>query len=1344
MYGGNGGFRNNGPNDGQNFGEGGNGGYGGGNGGNGGSNGYGRGGGGYGGGNGGGNSITCYNCGKYGHIARDCWSRQGKPSNQDREMEDMMDHYRSLIKERQEAEERKRVEKQKRIKDDEERRRALDLVRATEEIRMELRADIKSQWRKQQESTVAEATKVAELKAVEAACAARTVETMTNGNIATIQRNTPGRGKGRKSHEEQTTDMEESSESDLEDERSRKTRKDLKLKRKNKGKKRTKNNGKKRGSPLEYQEQHVIERGECSKGKQRWGGRESPEHRGSEEPATPVGTKHMPAECSQKGMIEYCLSAHKLYSKEKATTLRKICTQEGIQYTRKPLIIEELAKRQVMLAYDGFDEEKVRQVAAGDAARSPEVVTLVAGKVTPRPRSERVLLRSAIGMANVERVITSTTILLTIRGQIPWVEKYLNKVMRCDEVGGFNSLINLDSAGVYVIVCPWARKTYVGCTVRTILQRWREHLANAYTNALGLSPVLYRWMRRIGPERFLVIPLAHIDRDEDLAFEKHLIQDLSPSLNTCGRKTREKEGNARRRGRRWRRQRSKGTRQRGAEVRSMVTFYEGTTAHISLLIWLEQAHMDNRRNRTLSFGTGTVWVDNWKQIKRRFDLSDVRVGLSRRLLRDVKKDFQHGGRVTFEKIRRTRTTTEQNKQELRRLLNTPRLACCLGRCTINKLVGMYKAAGLFSKKKTKNALRIKLDKAVRTKTGISIRKRITVKLPYDPRVVRQEVRRAAENMVEACIRDKALANAVKDRIQVVWTRNRTVAEIIHNHKKASSTEPVGCRCTDFNMAKKDGHILTRFTDMTIVPIFLRNSRNITNHEGNRYPGFISQRIWEVGKHLKPDSRPTVDRGQVFRIRAMTVTAWSDQEVKVWAMRFRGLVLAPVDRNQGDTAVMCLVLYRHGFGCALVWNASYEKVLSEETTILRNYREEFNRLGFGKIGDWKRDGKIGATFVLPKDKDLSKYKPIAPSFADPAVLVQKQVAKALHYLMVMFPERGSMYMNSVVVLSTRLEAVNFRMRKEGAIGALGRCYDIKDMFARIPHEAVMQSVGELLRWFGDRGWKQVRVSRRGKLCTLSRRGKYAKGFVTITLEQIMEVVRFDLRNAFVRCGKLIERQVFGIPMGKLTSPVLASITCAMAEFKFLLELGADRALVYGVRIMDDVSIIVGHGHLAEDVTRATRIFDEFEGIYDHHLQLVRKDERYNTWQFIGGDVYVAANPVQVHFVPKTKNTAVLRESGTLHFQPMQDFSSFSEKRTKKAVVSATLRRLWEQTTSKALAIGPIAYAIWETHLRGYPPEVSLDALAKLAKAADEATLRTLWKAFANLQRQVGRPTRRAVG
>ncbi|GBG91801.1 hypothetical protein CBR_g53690 [Chara braunii] len=980
-------------------------------------------------------------------------------------------------------------------------------------------------WRQQQESAAIQAGKIAEQKAVEAALVAKTADAMVVEKLPTTRKITPSKKKDKEliketrryrkkskkmesssedasstSEEDATSDT--SSDSDIDERRHAKsTKRALKLAQKRKGKKQARGSKKKDESPVGNQVQHA--RGECSKDNRAGVRGKSPELHWVEEPVTPVATKHMLAECSQKGMIEYCLSAHKLYAGEKASALRKICVREGIRYTKKPLIIEELAKRQVMLAYDGFDEDVVRRPAMmdedrRDAAKTPKLTTPIAGRVTPRPRSERVALRSAHGAPDL------------------------------------------------------------------------------------------KWMRRLGPERFVVVPLLHISREEDLAFEKHLIRDLSPSLNTCGMQM---QGG----GERGHRRRRKGKRQRAGTARRVntynqntVSFEDGGSTHLSLLSCLQQAWVGKLKKKVLTFRKGGAWVDDLRGIKRQFGMTEVLSGQYKKLLRHAKGELQRGGDFVFIRICRTTTTAERNKQELRRILKSPKMACGLVNHTVNKLIGMYKAA------------------------GVSIRKRITVKLPYDPRIMRREVRRVAEVLINDSIKDRALASVVKGRIRIVWTKNRTVAEITHNHKKASNIQPVVCTCARFDLTRKDGHVLTRFAEMRDVPTFMRNGWNITFHEGNSEPGYIAQRIWEAGKHLGPVGRPSVDSGRVFKGKAVAIRAWSDQEVRAWAEKLQGLILAPVDRNNGDTAVMCPMLYRHCFGATFVWNSNYEKMQVEEAEVLRAYKKEFVDEGLDKIGDWKRDGRIGSAFVLPKDKDLGKWRPIAPSFADPAVLVQKRVAKALHHMLVTFPERSSMCLNSVADLKARIGGMNFRLGKERPVGV------------------------------------------------------------------------------------------------------------------------ADRALVCGVRIMDDVSVIVGFRDHDEDEHRAIKILDEFEGIYDNHLQLVRKDDHRNMWHFIGGDIYITKAPAQVYFVPKTKNTDCLRETGKLHFQTLQDFSSFSEKSTKKAVISAGLRRLWEQSTSRALVIGPIAYATWEAHLRGYPPEVSLGALAKLARAADDRMLEALWKAFASIQ------------
>ncbi|GBG88944.1 hypothetical protein CBR_g48554 [Chara braunii] len=456
--------------------------------------------------------------------------------------------------------------------------------------------------------------------------------------------------------------------------------------------------------------------------------------------------------------------------------------------------------------------------------------------------------------------------------------------------------------------------------------------------------------------------------------------------------------------------------------------------------------------------------------------------------------------------------------------------------------------------------------------------------------------------------------------------------------------------------------------------------------------------------MKGVSIPAVDLEEVWLHRREETAAWTDSEVLEWGNRFKGLVLTPIDRNQGDTVVMCPILYRHGFGKTFAWEANYEHIggLDLERDTVKKIRDDFHTHRLDTIGKWRVDGRLGAAYVIPKHKDLTRWRPIAPAPADPVALAQKRVAKALHCLLKRLSENSTFYLNSISELSGQLNATTVRLRVAGCERAIGRCYNIKHMFSRIPHNAVKEAVRQLLRKYEDEGVKQVRVSMRGKLCVISNNKKKMDGYVSIPLKKLMTAVAFDLRHSVVKCGQTLVRQVFGIPMGKSTSPILASITCAMAEMRFLRELGCDRRLVGGWRIVDDITVVVGITEQAMIEGYEEQVFERFESIYDEHLEIVRKDECGLTWDFVGGHMFVGCKPLMLHYTPATKNTAALNDEGRLLFQTMQDYSSYSPKAVKKAVLTATLRRIWGHTTSKQLVLGAIGFAVCEADLWGYPP------------------------------------------
>ncbi|GBG69848.1 hypothetical protein CBR_g4677 [Chara braunii] len=260
-------------------------------------------------------------------------------------------------------------------------------------------------------------------------------------------------------------------------------------------------------------------------------------------------------------------------------------------------------------------------------------------------------------------------------------------------------------------------------------------------------------------------------------------------------------------------------------------------------------------------------------------------------------------------------------------------------------------------------------------------------------------------------------------------------------------------------------------------------RNVTRPAKASNTVTMAKAVLAATRHLKVKETPMVDSSEIWITEQGSSTTWKDDEVLSWKRRFDGLVLSPIDRNQGDTAVMCPILYRHGFGKTLTWNTNYETKATAEEEVLRESREDFKKSGLPAIGSWRSDGRLGTAYVIPKHKDLTRWRPIATAPVDPAAMTQRRLARALHQMLKRLPANNTFYLNSISELTERLAGTAVRFRAAGCDQAIERCYDIKDMFSRILHEAVIQAVHQLLRIYDNKGSKQVRVSRRGRNCVI---------------------------------------------------------------------------------------------------------------------------------------------------------------------------------------------------------------------------------------------------------------------
>ncbi|GBG75897.1 hypothetical protein CBR_g21139 [Chara braunii] len=318
----------------------------------------------------GGNGNVCYNCGKPGHIARDCWSRRGRGDTNthgDPELEEIKEHFRLMRKERLESEDKRRLEEERKAKE-EELRRNLDFGPKAEEFKLQLRVELLEERRRNNQ------------EAEKASCPLKTSAKKKRGTTQKTRKSCrKGRAKKKRTdRSSDETDNEDPTEEDSSDSVTTTDSEDSQVMRTPRGKKKKaysrsrykRKMADKAKKTTENTPLRTLERGECSRlgrtdpgdtGRQHAtdsDGFQMAEEEGRGEPKTPLtgGYKGVATGCSQKGLIDYCISAHKIYSAKKADVLRRICDQKGIKYTTKPEVVEILARHQVQLAYDGFEE----------------------------------------------------------------------------------------------------------------------------------------------------------------------------------------------------------------------------------------------------------------------------------------------------------------------------------------------------------------------------------------------------------------------------------------------------------------------------------------------------------------------------------------------------------------------------------------------------------------------------------------------------------------------------------------------------------------------------------------------------------------------------------------------------------------------------------------------------------------------------------------------------------------------------------------------------------------------------------------------------------------------------
>ena len=174
------------------------------------------------------------------------------------------------------------------------------------------------------------------------------------------------------------------------------------------------------------------------------------------------------------------------------------------------------------------------------------------------------------------------------------------------------------------------------------------------------------------------------------------------------------------------------------------------------------------------------------------------------------------------------------------------------------------------------------------------------------------------------------------------------------------------------------------------------------------------------------------------------------------------------------------------------------------------------------------------------------------------------------------------------------------------------FDFSNLYTNFNHEDLVDKFRILLDLLftnaerknrGDSIRTEKHAKGKAKWCTLNEENlaKY-RGQKFWTKYEILEAITFLIKNAYIKFGKLIFRQICGIPMGMIPAPGLAKLGLGIDEFSYCSRMVREKKtdilkkLINMVRYIDDIG-----------VANFSDFMDIVKDIYPASLTLTKSNE-----------------------------------------------------------------------------------------------------------------------------------------
>ena len=469
--------------------------------------------------------------------------------------------------------------------------------------------------------------------------------------------------------------------------------------------------------------------------------------------------------------------------------------------------------------------------------------------------------------------------------------------------------------------------------------------------------------------------------------------------------------------------------------------------------------------------------------------------------------------------------------------------------------------------------------------------RVVLRVPPNARVSKLEIRRSVKTMLSNSLLQSIMVSAMMWNFSVVYAAQQTVGQLLDSTKQwEPGSEVHKCYCHKYpaSWPRRHGHIF--IPSWLYTGPFKDTIRSLACCVVNSSysPSALRSAIASFWNRYFPSGLMGEFEVPQRREHSASSSSPLSHSMVMAALYFlRYLVIMGIDKCRQRKLLLCPALYDQYYRATFPVESDsvhFSMIPLSVKAYGKWLRKMFNQLQWYKIASW-HSGSPPKPYPLFKLKDIlascdevfrkkgkcCRNRPISPNTDHWLRRVYRRVGSVLRLVCLAIPSSS---INLLRAPDLRQILLDWHSQGNGEwlvlTGDVANCYDELD------HNRVLDglqwALSQLCEWMGRRTLDRFSVNKYDrKDCTIG--GDYTDNDkIVITVDEVMEVCKFDVRNSVMLVFGKLWRRLRGAPMGGFLSAFYAILCFAYIEHKCIAPMFVRLGLPGGIkRYLDDVLV-----------------------------------------------------------------------------------------------------------------------------------------------------------------------------